>query len=78
VNVIGSGASLLVGDATAGGSGTVKIDNNIALNSGSAAGSFSTSFGGTDSNQLTITGTLTGNSDVHFFTASHLIRQPLS
>jgi autotransporter-associated beta strand protein len=71
VNVLGSGASLLVGDATAGGSGTVKIDNNIALNSGSAAGSFSTSFGGTDSNQLTITGTLTGNSDVHFFTASH-------
>jgi len=70
VNFVGSGATLFVGDANGGGSGAAEIDNNIVMNSGSTAG-FLTSFGASDSNQLTIDGTLSGDSDVYFITANH-------
>lgn len=62
VHILGSGASIIA-------DGGLEIDNNIALNSQSLSGQFSMNFDEQITGQLTISGTISGSSDVNFVSA---------
>jgi len=65
-----SGATLMTSGTGEGGSGIVEIGNNIVFNSQSAGLPFATNVGALLFSELILDGTLSGNSDVNFFSGS--------